>query len=77
MGARRECRAFLRCFVLHKDNSDFEKVLTWVLLMVWGVITVGIAFGYADATNVYTTLTGVVWLLVGRTWGVESAKFDQ
>lgn len=69
-----EVAALLRCFTLTKDNDNREKILTWILLLVWGAITVGIAFGMAERTDVYTTLTGLVWFMFGRTWGWEAAS---
>lgn len=66
-----ELRAFGLIFVLHKNNSDIEKVMVWVFLLAWGVITIGIAFEEAVNTQIYTMLTALVWMLIGRVWGRE------
>lgn len=66
-----EIMALRRVFRFTKKNSHLEKLLVWVFLFVWGIITIGISFGWADATMVYNALTALVWALVGRVWGTE------
>lgn len=69
-----EIRSFGRVFRLTDVNSPIEKTILWVLLAVWGTITIGIAFGFAESTTVYSGLTALVWALVGRVWGQEAVK---
>lgn len=70
----REKAAFKRTIKFTEYNSNIEKLLTVSLLFVWIVISIGQAFGYAEATDVYATLTGIVWTLVGRVWGQSVAN---
>lgn len=66
-----EARAFARVFCYTSNNNNMEKTLLWFLLAAWTIITVGIAFGYAESTTVYSGITALVWALVGRAWGGE------
>lgn len=69
--AKNEVVGVRRMLFPHADNSLKRIGFVWMLLAVWGSITVGIAYGAAEATPVYSMLTALVWALVGRMWGGE------
>lgn len=68
---RANLRALRRCFQLHDDNNDSEKKLLWVTLTVWGIIAVGTAFGFADATPTFDQLTTIVVAMLFQQLGYE------
>lgn len=68
----RELRALVRTVTFHEDNNNAVKGFLLLLLVVWGTITIGIAFGVAESTPIHTMLTALVWALVGRVWGGEA-----
>lgn len=69
---RHELKAIGCCFRFTPHNSPTQKILLWVVVGIWAVITVGIAFGHATPTTEYSAITAVVWALFGRVWGAEA-----
>lgn len=72
--ARIEAHGLARCFYPHKDNNSTRKYSTLALFALWATITAGIAFGYAESTQVYMIMTMVVWLILGRMWNIEVGR---
>lgn len=66
-----EGHALWRTFHFRDENNDMKKFVMFVLVVTWGVITVGIAFEEAQVTPAYSMLTALIWAVVGRLWGGE------
>lgn len=47
-----------------------QVITLLALLSVWGVITIGIAFGVAEVTAIYQYLTAFILVLASRYWGL-------
>ena len=76
MNLRTETRALVRCFYFHPGNSNAQKVALYVAIGVWGLGALGVLLGVVtldtpDKVTVFTTLTGVMTYLFGRTHGKE------
>lgn len=65
----------------HGDDSILATVgklaVLIAVLFVWAVITVGIAFEKADATEHYMYLSLLVLLLFRRVWGVPKLRYHR
>lgn len=61
--------ALRRTAWFHETNSDLEKLLALALFATWSVITIGVAFGYAEATQQYAIITALMWMMIGKMWG--------
>lgn len=64
-----EIIALRRTLWFHEANNDLEKLLGLALFATWSVITIGVAFGYAEATEQYAIITALMWMMIGRMWG--------
>lgn len=62
-------------FVFHPDNHDGRKMVTLVVVGVWGLVEVGAAFDYATLPDQFLILRIVVGVLIGRMWGIEINNF--
>lgn len=56
------------------DAEPYRFIVVLIVLLGWMVITVGIAFGAAEATQNYQMLTLVIAVLVSRIWGTAVSK---
>lgn len=80
---RRRALAELYClglvFVFHGRNNHLRKAVTLLLVIVWGAITLGLAFDAVHVTSppFYGTLTAIVFLILGRLWDIEFTNFAQ
>jgi hypothetical protein len=70
-----EVWTFLLTFVFHDDNNDGRKLATILLVVVWALIEVGAAFGYAQLPEQFFFLRVVVGIMIGRMWGIEINNF--
>lgn len=72
-------RAELYCLYLtvrpHPDNNHARKAGTLIVILVWGVLEVGSAFGAANLPSQFTFLRLFVGVLIGRMWGIEINNF--
>lgn len=50
-------------------------LLLAVTLVVWGTITVGIAFGMAELTTSYQYLTAILFLFLAHLWRLRTAPW--
>lgn len=58
-------------FVPHKYNSEIPKIVTTTLMFTWSAITIGKAFGFAEAGQFYPYITVLVFAIVCTIWGFE------
>lgn len=49
-------------------------ILLVAVLIVWGAITIGIAFNTAEVTRSYQYLTVVLFLFLSHLWGLRVAS---
>lgn len=75
--ARAAIRALWWTFVPHEHNSPIPKVVTTILMLTWAIITLGIAFGFAEAGDFYPYMTALVFAIVGAIWGFELDTLDK
>lgn len=65
----------------HSDESVLatagKLAVLIAVLFVWAIITVGIAFEKADATDHYMYLSLLVLLIFRRVWGVPNLRFHR
>lgn len=69
--------ALKRSFQPHKDNNNRRKIITLIAVGVWAIITLGIAFGYAQRTDVYGKITYVVVAILFEQIGQEKQIYKQ
>lgn len=74
-----ELYCFLLVFVFHSRNNHLRKAVTLLLVIVWGVITIGLSFDafHVSSPPFYGTLTAAVFLILGRLWDIELTNFAQ
>ena len=58
-------------FRFHRDNDHTRKAATLVVVVVWGAIEVGAAYGVATLPSEVWYLRLAVGILVGRMWGIQ------
>lgn len=71
--ATTELYALIRTFRPVPQNNDARKHLSTILVATWSVLTLGLAGGWFGNPSVvfYGPLTALVFLIVGRMWGLE------
>lgn len=60
-----------RAIMPHAENNITRTGATLVIVLAWGAIEVGAAFGHADLPSQFFALRLVVGLVIGRMWGIE------
>lgn len=69
--------AFKRCLLPHQSNNNKRKLITLIAVGVWAVITLGIAFGFAEKTSVYNQITYVVVAILFEQIGQEKQLYKR
>jgi len=70
-----EAYCLLLTLVFHDGNSHGRKLLTILVVLVWGVLEVGAGFGVARLPDQFVFIRVVVGVLLGRMWGIEINNF--
>lgn len=64
--------ALYRTFVPYDENNNFRKFTTGTIFVVWAIVYLGDAFGYADVSSqAIIGLTAAVYSVIGVQWGIE------
>lgn len=78
---RQRVRALLRAlwwtFVPHTYNSPIPKIVTTFLMATWSTVTIGKAFGLAEAGQFYPYMTILVFAIVCTIWGFEMGALNR
>lgn len=59
--------------VPHKYNNNTRKYATLLFVLIWGVMRVLILSTSATPPPIMSYIDGLVLLIVGKMWGIESA----
>ena len=62
-------------FRFHGDNNHLRKAVTLLVVIVWGVLEIGAAFGLATLPSEFLYLRLFVGILLGKMWDIEFQTF--
>lgn len=67
-----ELYCLLLAFIPHEYNDHTTKAVTILFITTWSIVTVGIAFGFANPSPLYYgPFSGLVFYFFGRSHGLE------
>lgn len=72
--ARSNLTALGKALYPHEGNNNGRKWVTILAVGVWSIITLGVAFGFAEKTSVYNQITYVVVAILFEQIGQEKAR---
>lgn len=66
-----ELVALRKAIIPHGQNNNFRKLTLLLLVGAWTIITLGGPVADQFSGMTYTTLTALVFMIIGRQWGLE------
>lgn len=72
----KELEGLKKLFKTNGDGEIAKKVVTVLLVSLWSIITLLLTVEAVDAVQppFYGILTAIIFLIVGRMWGIEVEK---
>lgn len=70
-----EAYCLMLTFIFHAENSNSRTAATLLVVVAWGLIEVGAAFGFAALPDQFFFLRLIVGMIIGRMWGIEINNF--
>lgn len=59
----------------HRANNTFRKLITFILILTWVIVTTAIAFDAASVNPyIWGTFTGLTMLVWGQMWELEKYR---